>query len=439
MNSRVVPRILMLLLPFALCSGRVLAEVPKLILPDPGLQPEHLAVVINTRDPLSGKIAKYYRRRHHIPPQNLLRIAIDPNRPAMRPGEFAVVRREIEAKTPQRVQAYLLTWTQPYRVGCMSISSAFAFGFDRKYCAKGCKSTAVDAYANSNSLRPYDDFGIRPTMLLAARNLEEAEALIDRGVDATGWFFRGPVKKPVAYLVETPDKTRSVRKIYYPSVKREFGHRIAVRIEHTQGIEGAANILFYFTGARFVKGIYSNRYVPGAVADHLTSTGGRLTDSRQMSALEWLRAGATGSYGTVVEPCNILNKFPNPVRLIREYLSGRTLLDAYWKSVLTPGQGVFIGDPLAAPFRGYRLVRKKRRMLVQTAQLSPGIYRLLAGDSPRGPFQALTSGLKIGGGFQHFSLSPPYRPYYKLEPLETLEYYHLPLLPDSYEHLFSSP
>jgi hypothetical protein len=27
------------------------------------------------------------------------------------------------------------------------------------------------------------------------------------------------------------------------------------------------------------------------------------------------------------------------------------LLEAYWKSVLMPGQGVFVGDPLTAPFR----------------------------------------------------------------------------------------
>ena len=27
-------------------------------------------------------------------------------------------------------------------------------------------------------------------------------------------------------------------------------------------------------------------------------------------------------------------------------------LAAYWKSVEWPGQGVFIGEPLAAPFRG---------------------------------------------------------------------------------------
>ena len=30
---------------------------------------------------------------------------------------------------------------------------------------------------------------------------------------------------------------------------------------------------------------------------------------------------------------------------------GETLIEAYWKSVLMPGQGIFIGEPLAAPWR----------------------------------------------------------------------------------------
>jgi uncharacterized protein (TIGR03790 family) len=76
-----------------------------------------------------------------------------------------------------------------------------------------------------------------------------------------------------------------------------------------------------------------------------------LTDSSQMSALKWLEAGATGSYGTVVEPCNFPQKFSDPAILIGRYVNGDTLIEAYWKSVAWPGQGVFIGEPLAIPFR----------------------------------------------------------------------------------------
>jgi hypothetical protein len=40
------------------------------------------------------------------------------------------------------------------------------------------------------------------------------------------------------------------------------------------------------------------------------------------------------------------------VRIVTQrYLAGETLLEAYWKSVAMPGQGIFIGDPRATPFR----------------------------------------------------------------------------------------
>jgi uncharacterized protein (TIGR03790 family) len=73
-------------------------------------------------------------------------------------------------------------------------------------------------------------------------------------------------------------------------------------------------------------------------------------ESGQMSSMRWLEAGATGSYGTVVEPCNIVQKFPNLPVVFNHYLQGETLIESYWKSMQMPGQGIFIGEPLAAPF-----------------------------------------------------------------------------------------
>jgi uncharacterized protein (TIGR03790 family) len=109
--------------------------------------------------------------------------------------------------------------------------------------------------------------------------------------------------------------------------------------------------VFYFLGAATVPNVEHTQFLPGAVADHLTSFGGMLTDSPQMSSLRWLEAGATGSYGAVVEPCNFIEKFPNVAILVAHDLAGETLIEAYWHSVQMPDEGIFIGEPLAAPFR----------------------------------------------------------------------------------------
>ena len=66
--------------------------------------------------------------------------------------------------------------------------------------------------------------------------------------------------------------------------------------------------------------------------------------------LDWIESGAVASYGTVSEPCNHLQKFPHPQWLLLHYLQGATAIEAYWKSVRWPQQGLFVGEPLAAPF-----------------------------------------------------------------------------------------
>ena len=150
-----------------------------------------------------------------------------------------------------------------------------------------------------------------------------------------------------AYLVETDDVSRNVRAASYADAKRLVAGRVPVQIVHAPGLKDRDDVLFYFIGAKSVPDLASNHFVAGAVGDHLTSSGDELLGHRQMSSLRWLEAGATGSFGTVVEPCNATGKFPEVGLLMHRYLGGETLLEAYWKSVAMPGQGIFIGDPLA--------------------------------------------------------------------------------------------
>jgi uncharacterized protein (TIGR03790 family) len=227
----------------------------------------------------------------------------------------------------------------------MSITTAFAFGFDRAFCAEGCKPTRPSPYFDSPASLPFTQLKIRPTMSIAAVSFEQAKALIDRGIESDGSFPSG-----TAYLLSTSDEARNVRSAWYPMVEQMFKSRLHVRVLREETLRDKKDVLFYFTGELRVEGLDALRFLPGAIADHLTSSGGKLTDSSQMSALRWLEAGATGSYGTVVEPCNSLQKFPHPAVVIGHYLHGETLIEAYWKSVRMPGQGIFVGEPLASPF-----------------------------------------------------------------------------------------
>jgi uncharacterized protein (TIGR03790 family) len=304
-----------------------------------------LAVIVNQADPLSQQIGEYYQAKRLIPAENMILIRFPPQRTTLTPGEFQMLKAQVDAKTPTHIQGYALTWTAPYRVGCMSITAAFALGFDPKYCAESCQPTAINPYFNQNSVQPFKDFGLRPTIALAASTWSQAKALIDRGMVATANQPGG-----TAYLLTTRDRDRNVRASLYPSIQQQLAPRFPIRVIAADALQDKSDVMFYFTGISQVSQLKSNRFLPGAIADHLTSFGGMLTDSHQMSSLRWLEAGATGSYGTVVEPCNFPQKFPHPGVVMYYYLRGETLLQAYWKGVQQPGQGIFIGDPLARPF-----------------------------------------------------------------------------------------
>ena len=304
-----------------------------------------LAVVVNTLDPLSVQIGDYYAAKRRIPFQNLIKVSFAPGKSDLNRSQFEAIKLQVDRQSRASIQAYALTWVSPYRVDCMSITTAFAFGFDRAFCAEACKLTRVSPYFNSPVRRPFTQLGIRPTMSIAAASFDDAKALIDRGVLSDGTFPIG-----TAYLLSTSDTARNVRSRFYPLIEALFNKRLNVRRLDQDALRDKNDVLFYFTGKASIEGLETLHFVPGAIADHLTSAGGVLTGGGQTSALRWLEAGATASYGTVIEPCNALQKFPHPGVVIGHYLEGETLIESYWKGVNMPGQGIFIGEPLASPF-----------------------------------------------------------------------------------------
>ena len=314
------------------------------------VSPSTIAVIVNDSDPQSVEVAKYYQAVRKIPAENIIHTSFQHSGNSLPADKFRKVWEQVQSQVPESVQAYALTWTRPYKVECMSITSAFALGFDRDYCASGCETTKHNPYFNSPGGRPFADHGLRPTMMLAGNNVQEVKRLIVRGLISD---FSRPDGR--AYLVSTSDKHRNVRSVAYPHIEKALNSVIDIDVVEADYIENKTGVLFYFTGAKIVEKLASNGYLPGSVADHLTSTGGALFGDKQMSALKWLEAGASGSYGTVTEPCNFPGKFPNPAIVMLNYLNGDTLIEAYWKSVAMPGQGIFIGEPLASPYKGCRI------------------------------------------------------------------------------------
>lgn len=387
-----------------LCAGFATADEPyTLEFPKTSLEASDLAVIVNDADPLSRQIAAYYRDKRGIPEANMIRVRFPPKADTLSREEFERVQREVDSLTPPYVQAYALAWTTPYRVGCMSVTSAFALGFDPAYCsATRCAMTKSSGYFNSTGSAPFADHKLRPAMMLAGRSFADAKALIDRGVASDATFPRG-----TGFLLNTSDRHRTVRAVTFDETRSRLGEAFRLEKLNADFIRDRNDVLFYFTGMKAVDFLDTLRFLPGAVADHLTSAGGLLPDSSQMSSLRWLEAGATASYGTVVEPCNLLQKFPFPGVLIWHYGTGNTVLEAYWKSVAAPGEGVFIGEPLAKPFAPKVLERNGRHLRLKLFAPGRGVAELQAAPSPIGPFRPFGRAYPLAPGANELAIEFP--------------------------------
>ncbi len=365
-------------------GGTGAGQTLTLTLPATGLAPADLAVVVADGDALSEAVGAAYLAARGVPAANLVRVRVNTASHAIPAADFALLKADIEAKLPAGIQATLLTWAAPSRVvgSCsMGITSAMAFGFDPRYCNPSpatdlCADTATSPLYDSESRRPLTDLKLRPSMLLGASTLGAAKALIERGVAADATRPAGE-----GWLVRTTDSDRSVRWNDFSGLPAAWGGALTLNyVDNGAGQAGAnalagkSGVLFYLTGLASVPSLSTLQFRAGALADTLTSAGGLLPSGNgQMPITAWLDAGATASYGTVEEPCNLPQKFSRASVLIDQYWRGATAIEAYWKAVQWPGQGLFVGEPLAQPFRdapSFAIVAGEYQ--IKTRSLRPG-------------------------------------------------------------------
>jgi uncharacterized protein (TIGR03790 family) len=316
------------------------------------LTPQNVAVIYNENDHNSVEVAQYYQTARQIPQQNMIPVKFATTSPAnLSVEEFTNFKQKVESHLSDDIDVIVMVWTTPYSVMCNSITAAMTLGYDAKQCENTCSKGKPSPYFNSATLHPYKDQKIRISMLIPSHDIATAKSLIDRGV-----LSQFSLNEGTAYFLKTDDVARSKPRepFFPPDLTTIESRKLYLRTLKAEFIHDKKDVMFYFTGQTNVEKLDTLNFLPGAIADHLTSAGGNLDRAYQMPSTKWIEAGATGSYGSVSEPCNYWQKFPNPQVLLSHYLAGETLIEAYWKSVAWPSQGLFIGEPLAAPYKQLR-------------------------------------------------------------------------------------
>ncbi len=184
-------------------------------------------------------------------------------------------------------------------------------------------------------------------------------ASLEQSVGADATMPTGTV-----YLMDHPDVRAQTRRPFFErtaAALAERGRKAVVLKAGEDGQDGvlpkdAADAIGIVAGiAGFDWSKSGSTMLPGAIAEHLTSFGGKLDGSGQTKLTAFLEAGAAGSSGTVAEPLSIWMKFPTPFLHVH-YADGCSLAEAFYQSVVAPYQLLIVGDPLTRPYAALRTV-----------------------------------------------------------------------------------
>lgn len=188
----------------------------------------------------------------------------------------------------------------------------------------------------------------------------DAMALVDRGAASDGTFPFGEL-----LCMRGEDEARQARDPECELVTRMLSEAglNGKMVDPFDASLAGHSVAAYFTGSsESVRGaIAGNVFVPGAIADNLTSFGAAVPNffcnedgticpenEVQTSVARFVRAGATGAHGTVNEPLN--NVFPN-AGVYLHYTFGYSLGESWlFNQRFLYWQNIYLGDPLATPY-----------------------------------------------------------------------------------------
>lgn len=429
--------------------------------------PENIFIVVNGNSEASKTIANHYINWRHIPPSNVLYIdwkldlniteAANFRNLILMPVLTAIDQRGLasqidyivyssdfpwrinmrgwfgEQKIPQggaddtsiNTATYLaplflsqnaafmsmgINWYVPGPIeqnlgSCTALANVPSRGFRWRYAWDGDGKKTTDRNRGQSYLLS--------TMLGVTvgrgNTVNEVLNYLRRSVAADGTRPRGTF-----YFIWNQDIRSTARDKCFPAVAAQIkaaGGNAAIQIGRLP--TGAKDVLGIMTGTtEFDLVAEKVQILPGAICDHLTSMGGIMLPEEGQSPLsEFLRHGAAGASGTVVEPYALQAKFPL-ASMHLHYFRGCSLAESFYQSVSGPCVLLIVGDPLCQPFAVFPTIKvdgvKPGDTVKGSISITPlgpqniGAYelfvdgRLTAGGQPGTPFRLDTTKLPDG-------------------------------------------
>ncbi len=349
-------------------SGEVSSRAPAVYT---NILPENMGVVINANDPNSAALAATYRTTWGIPSGNTATVYLG-SAEDMGANAAAITsaRTSILLNMPANVQYLALCWRYPSRASSNSITWAITMGYST--ISQDIDPLPTNPMWNYAGSTPYDSLGIRPSMLVYSGFVVQ-NAILAHGFRPSGTCYmlaaNDQPQQPRGRARLTQMNALSASTQYVASgVSFNFTNNLGGTSGSNNGnnVLNKTDLMFYFNGMYTIYGMNTNTIRRGAIGDYVTSTSGNLPSGAGQTPISYLlENGFVGTAGSVIEPwqnafqcgtvCqpgsgDLMDQFPNIDVLVNRYVNGRSLVEAYWKSLKQPPRILLLGDPMVAPF-----------------------------------------------------------------------------------------
>ena len=317
-------------------------------------------VVANQASSNSCELASYYCQQRQVPPQNVLYINWTGGNTLWSSNDLQtslitpLLEMLAERQLTNQIDFLVLSMDIPFQTtdGSTVDGTTSALYYGLRLGNSGDPLGQTNSYAASegafNQYTPLvgaTGYSFLTTMI-TGDSLAQAEQLVDQGVAGDSTFPQQPV-----VLAKSSDIARNIRYAYFDNAifnVNVLGVSSILRT-NTDSVSWPGVCMGYETGLADFS-VPDGTFAPGAIADSLTSYGGVIFgNNSQTNELAFIDGGAAGSYGTVSEPEDDPQKFPNP-QVYFYQARGFNLAESYYQSINEPYLGLIVGEPLSAPF-----------------------------------------------------------------------------------------
>lgn len=343
-----------------------------------GLASHEILVLVNRQSPRSMEIANHFVHLRNVPATHVIYLDLPDTvlEPAaeMSPEDFTRLIWEptIATMTERELHDQILAWVYstdfPVRITSQPPVSLQGITFLRNRLPDTSEAIAQAQYVSPLFSGPDEPDGRKveggslfrlrealgdamplPSMMLGfagarGNTIDEILRALRYGQVADHASPRGTV-----YWISGDDVRARMRNWQFPIAQAELQRqRIRSDISDEAPLD-LAGIIGLQMGQAVVRAHQAGTFLPGSMAEHVTSHSAEFHLPIQTKATDWIRAGATATAGAVTEPFALWPKFPH-ARFFAHYARGHTILESFYLALRSPTQLLLLGEPLARPW-----------------------------------------------------------------------------------------